>query len=97
MDMSIPIPGIINSLQIVQTPPGSMTDAAWMKESSEEPDGKPNGQTNGYQSSKVDSGKGSKMVLVVAAIGQEPRTGRWLRVGEGAKNCGLVVPLRVGS
>ena len=95
MDMSIPIQGIVNALQIVQTPSDAVTDAAWMKGAEEELNGKPITQTNGSHANGVDSGKGSKMVLVVAAIGQEPRTGRWLRVGEGAKNCGLVVPLRI--
>lgn len=98
MDMMIPINGIINSLQLVQTPSGPITDAAWMKVAAEEEhDGEPDAQTR--QTNGIDSGKGLRMVLVVAAIGQEPRTGRWLRVAasEGAKNCGLVVPLRVGS
>jgi ribosomal RNA-processing protein 9 len=101
MEISIPIQGIINSLQLVQTPPGSIINASWMKQ-----EGAVNGetaQTNGYHpnGNGVDIGKDKEtktgMVLVVAAIGQEPRTGRWLRVGDGAKNCAVVVPLQAGS
>lgn len=64
--------------------------------------GKPPAQTNRRHpngNGVVDNGKDKDsktgMVLVVAAIGQEPRTGRWVRVGDGAKNCGVVVPLQV--
>lgn len=53
------------------------------------------GMTNGVpHGTNGIAGKDSKVVLVVAAIGQEPRTGRWLAVREGgAKNCAIVVAL----
>jgi hypothetical protein len=40
--------------------------------------------------------EGEFAALLVAGVGQEPRLGRWLKVNTGgAKNCALVVPLRV--
>lgn len=57
-------------------------------------DGISNG-VNGRQTNGTAAGKESRVVLVVAAIGQEPRTGRWVTVREGVKNCALVVPLYV--
>ena len=100
MDLLIPVRGIVNSLQIVQPPLSSIANATWMKED-KAVNGTPIAQTNGHHpnGNGVDIGKDKEaktgIVLVIAAIGQEPRTGRWLRVGDGAQNCGLVVPLLV--
>ena len=41
----------------------------------------------------VGSGK-RKEILLVAAVGQEPRLGRWMRVKNGVKNGALIVHLR---
>jgi hypothetical protein len=51
---------------------------------------------------RINGGNGGELeegelaALLVAGVGQEPRLGRWLKVNTGgAKNCALVVPLRV--
>jgi ribosomal RNA-processing protein 9 len=85
MEETISIQGIVNSLQVVQVPKNVVSKAVWYADGT-------NGVPHGVNGT---AGKESKVVLVVAAIGQEPRTGRWLSVREGAKNCGLVVPLQI--
>jgi ribosomal RNA-processing protein 9 len=88
MEEMISIHGIVNSLQVVQVPRNAVSNAVWYADGTSTGNGVPHG-VNGT------AGKESKAVLVVAAIGQEPRTGRWLSVREGAKNCGLVVQLQI--
>jgi ribosomal RNA-processing protein 9 len=95
----IPISGVINSLQLVQVPTSAVANARWYqaKASGEKANGVP-ANING-KSSNGSVGSGKKVILVVAAVGRETRTGRWLRLGESeiVKNCGLVVPLEIGS
>ena len=82
---SIPVPGVINSLQVVSPPKGSLTDASWVW------------RRAGEDAPRIDSGpsmKKSGPVLLVAGVGQEPRLGRWVTVkGDGARNCALVMAL----
>ncbi|KAG8822168.1 pre-rRNA processing protein [Serendipita sp. 411] len=92
LENAIPILGVVNSLQLVQVPTSLLSETKWMMNKSAGKSGNPSTVTNG---GPRPAGKDTKAVLLVAAIGHEPRTGRWLTVGEGAKNCGLVVPLEV--
>ncbi|CAG7850428.1 Uncharacterized WD repeat-containing protein C2E1P5.05 [Serendipita indica DSM 11827] len=87
---TIPVCGVVNSLQVVQVPRQSVMNASWMATAHS------GLRTNGHGRGKsaVDQ---AKSVLVVAAIGQEPRTGRWIKVGGEAKNCGVVVPLEIDA
>ena len=82
---SIPVLGVINSLQVVSPPKGSLTDASWAWRRAED------------DAPRVASGpsmKKSGPVLLVAGVGQEPRLGRWVTVkGDGARNCALVMAL----
>ena len=86
---SVSIPGIINSLQLVAVPHthNPLLNATWLyppRSIDEAP--------------RIDGGEleGEFAALLVAAVGREPRLGRWLKVDTGgAKNCALVVPLRV--
>jgi ribosomal RNA-processing protein 9 len=81
---SIPVPGVINSLQVVSPPKGSLTDAPWVW------------RQGGEDVPRIASGSSKKSgpVLLVAGVGQEPRLGRWVTVkGDGARNCALVMAL----
>lgn len=82
---SIPVPGVINSLQVVSPLKGSLTDASWVW------------RRDGEDAPRIVSGpsmKKSGPVLLVAGVGQEPRLGRWVTVkGDGARNCALVMAL----
>ncbi|KAF8497522.1 WD40 repeat-like protein [Russula emetica] len=81
---SVPVPGVINSLQIVSPLKGSLTDASWVWRTGEDAPRIANGA----------SMKKSGPVLLVAGVGQEPRLGRWVTVkSDGARNCALVIAL----
>jgi ribosomal RNA-processing protein 9 len=91
----IAIEGIVNSLQLMQLPSKTLANAPWTRQPVEPmSNGTPSVANGTHAASKAEAD--SKMVILVAAIGQEPRFGRWITVREGAKNCGLVVPLRLG-
>lgn len=75
---TIPAPGVVNSLQLITPPRGTIEAASWTGA-----DGKKNGRRP-----KVDP------IMLVAGMGQEHRFGRWLSVkGDGAVNGALVVAL----
>jgi len=77
---SIPAPGIVNSLQLV-TPPtnGSIDLASWRSPSSSSPVVNGDGKKKAQQQQEE--------ALLVAAVGQEPRLGRWMRLkGSEGKN-----------
>ncbi|KAG8835845.1 pre-rRNA processing protein [Serendipita sp. 399] len=95
LNITIPIAGVVNSLQLIQVPRSSVFGAKWMVENHSDQSGEPTSLANGIHPTVRPAGKDINTVLVVAAIGQEPRTGRWLTLREGVKNCGLVVPLEV--
>jgi len=82
---SVPVPGVINSLQVVSPLKGSLADAswAWRRAGDDVP-----------RSASGPSMKKLGPVLVVAGVGQEPRLGRWVTVkGDGTRNCAVVIAL----
>ncbi|KAI0038624.1 WD40 repeat-like protein [Auriscalpium vulgare] len=71
-------PGVINSLQFISPPKGSLDDLTWAQDE----------RSVKTPTSKVTS------VLLVAGVGQEMRLGRWVTVkGDGTRNGALVVAL----
>ena len=98
---SLDAPGLINSLQLTAMPKGWVSDKGWSTGTNETSnDTKDALMTNGvspHTASNDDTPKtqGSKGVLLVAAVGQEPRLGRWIRMkGDGIVNSALIVALR---
>src|ERR1700755_2973184 len=73
---SIPIPGVINSLQVVSPPKGSLTDASWVWRRAGE-------DAPHIASDPSMKKKKSEPVLLVAGVGQEPRLGPWVTVQRG--------------
>lgn len=68
---TVPIPGFISSLQLSNIPKTFIDEASWL------------------QASNVDSprGKSASPFMLVAAVGQEPRLGRWITMKDnGARN-----------
>ena len=74
----LPAPGIINSLQILSIPRSTTESWSWLAEKTKDAD------ADGSESSEK---KSDNSLLVVAALGQEPRLGRWVTVkGNGSQN-----------
>ncbi|RPD58341.1 WD40 repeat-like protein [Lentinus tigrinus ALCF2SS1-7] len=75
--------GVVNSLQFVSPPTGFFTDAAWTSRGESEEEGRP----------AVTKGSVAP-ALLVAGVGQELRTGRWVhQKGEGYLNSAVVFAL----
>jgi ribosomal RNA-processing protein 9 len=71
----IEAPGFVNSLQVLSLPGSFGNQAEWVERES------------GRERPKQDD---VSSVLVVAALGKEPRTGRWMHVSEpGVVNCAM--------
>ncbi|EJU01615.1 WD40 repeat-like protein [Dacryopinax primogenitus] len=80
-------PGFVNSLQLLSPPWTTIQEAEWARE--EQPAGQ--ARVNG-----VPKNDQRRAIVLVAALGQEPRMGRWMRIkGPKAQNATLVVPLRL--
>ncbi|CAE6461084.1 unnamed protein product [Rhizoctonia solani] len=87
-------PGFINSLQLVLPPRDTALTHTWGVTS--DPTPTTNGDTEIVP--KLPPGRTRDEVLLVAAVAQEPRLGRWLRLhGNGEKNSALVVALPRGD
>lgn len=79
---TLPAPGIINSLQVLSMPRVSTDAWSWLAEK-EAKAAQENAESNGA----AEKGKGKESLMIVAALGQEPRLGRWMTVkGNGAAN-----------
>lgn len=109
---TVPAPGVINSLQMISPPIGALDEARWVSQPPA-----PSAELKGQDSDSDDSlpdphpsvalGKLAKHssrrhCVITAAIAQEPRLGRWLRIageGTGSRNGVLVVavPYNEGS
>jgi ribosomal RNA-processing protein 9 len=98
---SLDAPGLVNSLQLIVMPKAWASDKGWpagTKKASKEAtntdatnDVSPHILTNGDP--PVVQGEGG--VLLVAAVGKEPRLGRWIRLKEdGIVNSALIFALR---
>ncbi|KAH7101193.1 WD40 repeat-like protein [Auriculariales sp. MPI-PUGE-AT-0066] len=83
---SIAAPGVINSLQIISPKP-FFTNTRWAESAAEA----------AAAAGKSQAVHGVRGVCVVAAVGQEPRFGRWLRLrGEGMSNRTMVLAMPLG-
>ena len=83
---TIPVLGVVNSLQFVSPPGDFLSAAAWTAPASAEADddGAP----------RVKRARGAASTLLVAGVGQEMRAGRWVcRKGEGHVNGAVVFAL----
>lgn len=98
--VDIPASGYVNSLQLLTPPRDSALGHTWghppepetLPEENEAP------TTEGKEKPKFPLGRTRDEVLLVAALAQEPRLGRWMRVhGQGEKNTALVVALPRGD
>lgn len=95
---SIPAAGVVNSLQLLSVPHGKLRTDDWQKLSSAT-NGMDEGENGGVPEEGVEKIRQPKRarvpadLLLVAAVGREPRLGRWIKVKDGAKNGTLLVHL----
>ena len=83
---TIPVLGVVNSLQFVSPPGDFLSAAAWAAPASAEAD------NDGALRAK--RARGAASILLVAGVGQEMRAGRWVcRKGEGHINGAVVFAL----
>ncbi|KIO16563.1 hypothetical protein M407DRAFT_33785 [Tulasnella calospora MUT 4182] len=101
---TIPAPGVINSLQMISPPTGTLDEARWVSQSpklSAEPEDQDLDSDDsipvphpGVILGKLAKHTSRRHCVMIAGIGQEPRLGRWLRIageGTGSRNGVLVV------
>lgn len=88
---SIPAAGVVNSLQLLAVPHGKLKTDDWQKVGPES-EGM-DVEENGAAEKPSKRARIPADVLLVAAIGREPRLGRWIKVKDGAKNGTLLVHL----
>lgn len=93
---AIPALGVVNSLQIVSIPKRGFDKVSWVQ-LDPNPTDSSNHPANGVnEASDKPRHHGSNVgpLLLVAAVGQEMKFGRWLRLkGDGVVNCALAVAL----
>lgn len=93
---TIPVLGVVNSIQFVTCPRGMSSALAWAHPT--KADGSAEAAAtavNGVAKPKTQKGQTQEQtVLLVAGVGHETRLGRWVqRKGEGHSNGALVVAL----
>lgn len=81
----------MNSLQLLAVPHGKLKTDDWKKVTAES-DGM-DVEENGSAEKQSKRARIPADVLLVAAMGREPRLGRWIKVKDGAKNGTLLVHL----
>ncbi|KAF8576776.1 WD40 repeat-like protein [Ramaria rubella] len=96
---SLDSPGAINSLQLVPMPKGWTGDERWshpQKPTTNGSSAEDVSMTNGDAShAPPQKSRGGEGAILVAAVGQEPKLGRWIRLrGEGVVNSALIFSLR---
>ncbi|KAI9513484.1 WD40 repeat-like protein [Russula earlei] len=85
---SFPVPGVINSLQLLSLRDGSLDEAPWAWPHAR------HARADANRRASAPSMRKSGPVLLVAAVGQEPRLGRWVSVkGGGSQNCTFLMAL----
>ncbi|KZT34096.1 WD40 repeat-like protein [Sistotremastrum suecicum HHB10207 ss-3] len=91
----IPAMGFVNSLQLISVPGSYIDEAAWARSSSPPSTADDTVDANGTAVPIGKAKKADSVVLLSAALGQEPRLGRWMRMSgeEGVRNVALVVAL----
>ncbi|KDR77359.1 hypothetical protein GALMADRAFT_246747 [Galerina marginata CBS 339.88] len=80
----VPVPGVINSLQLLSIPKSFLETSTWASQSNSST----SDQTVGSIKRK---GPAANPFLLVAGVGQEHRLGRWISVKEGGAKNGAVV------
>lgn len=81
---TVPAPGVVNSLQLISAPQDAFPPTSW---ACPRPSGEP-------AMAQRNSASSSKVILLVAGMGQEHRLGRWMRLkGDGIVNGTIVVAL----
>ena len=93
----IHIPGIINSVQLLSVPSSSIDSSSWPPSRSEEEEEDPIQLPIEMRQAEEDGTavRPKKEILLVAAVGQEPRLGRWMRIKDSVKNGALVVHIQL--
>lgn len=94
------IHGILNSLKITVIPKDWFLDKSWPKQAMQtgvdedsQPNGLPESEKQG-PTHTLAAGK-DQGILVTAAVGQEPRLGRWIKLkGDDTVNCGVIFAIR---
>lgn len=79
---TISVPGVVNSLQLIRSPAGSLASASWLTSAAVD--------SSNSNSEKIQD------IILIAGVGQEPRLGRWIQLKgneDGAKNATYVFAL----
>ncbi|KAG6877174.1 hypothetical protein C0992_010647 [Termitomyces sp. T32_za158] len=83
---TVPVPGVVNSLQLLSPPSEFFERSTWINPSTTD--------SNPQEDASAPRRKGgAQPFLLVAAVGQEHRFGRWLNLKEGVVNGTIVVAL----
>jgi ribosomal RNA-processing protein 9 len=91
---SVPAAGVVNSLQLLAVPNGKLRTDDWQKPSpATDAMDQDDGDASAEQARQPRRAKIPADILLVAAVGREPRLGRWIKVKDGAKNGTLLVHL----
>lgn len=103
---TVSIPGFINSLQMLSLPSQSVDESGFSApidatgilgdinvNSTTSSQDRVDAEVEAEESTKKKTSKQS--ILLVAAVGQEPRLGRWMRIKDDVKNGALAVVLNL--
>jgi ribosomal RNA-processing protein 9 len=80
---TIEIPGFINALHFLSLPSSSNDSTSW--------DGTP----KATETESEEKFEEKQKLVLVAAVAQEPRLGRWIRLKDGVRNGAFLVHLQV--
>ncbi|GJJ14571.1 hypothetical protein Clacol_008836 [Clathrus columnatus] len=88
---SVEAPGIVNSLKVSLIPEGWNLDNSWSPKLSKGAVNRDTSEPEKKSETLLTPPTGDGGILVTAAIGQEPRFGRWIKLkGDGAMNCAVI-------
>lgn len=91
---SVPAAGVVNSLQLLAVPNGKLRTDDWQRPSlATDAMDQDDGDASAEKARQPKRAKIPADILLVAAVGREPRLGRWIKVKDGAKNGTLLVHL----
>lgn len=87
--------GVVNSLRVTQMPKDWALDQLWSKQTITNDNGNGNENENLLEDRHTITARKDGGILITAALGQEPRIGRWIKLkGDGAVNCGMIFAIR---
>jgi len=88
---SIPVAGVVNALQILSLSATSVDSTTWQSSPKEIPAPiVPDEDTEPAPPTRA-----RREILLVAAVGQEPRLGRWMRIKDGVRNGAAIAHLQL--